>query len=86
MPPTTDHTPAPSAITQAHTADPTTMRAITQRAYGGTEVLRLETIERPTVGDDEVLIEVVAAGLDRGVWHLMTGLPYVIRLMGYGLT
>ena len=34
---------------------------------------------------DEVLIEVHAAGVDRGVWHLMTGLPYLIRLAGYGV-
>ena len=63
-----------------------TMRAVTQRAYGSAEVLSIETIDRPSPADDEVLIEVVAAGLDRGVWHLMTGLPYLIRVMGYGLT
>ncbi|MEM7322798.1 MAG: NAD(P)-dependent alcohol dehydrogenase [Actinomycetota bacterium] len=62
----------------------TTMRAVTQRAYGSAEVLSIETIDRPAPADDEVLIQVVAAGLDRGVWHLMTGLPYLIRLMGYG--
>ncbi|MCB0993492.1 MAG: NAD(P)-dependent alcohol dehydrogenase [Acidimicrobiales bacterium] len=61
------------------------MRAITQRAYGTAEVLELTTVDRPTVGSDEVLIEVVAAGLDRGVWHLMTGTPYLIRIMGFGL-
>ena len=41
---------------------------------------RSTTIDRPTIAADEVLIEVAAAGLDRGVWHLMTGLPYLIRL------
>ena len=71
-------------MTDAH--DPTTMRAITREAYGTAEVLRLDAVERPTIGDDEVLIEVAAAGLDRGVWHLMTGLPYVMRLMGFGFT
>lgn len=64
----------------------TMMRAVTQRAYGSAEVLSVETIDRPSPADDEVLIEVVAAGLDRGVWHLMTGLPYLIRLMDYGFT
>ncbi len=63
-----------------------TMRAVTQRAYGSAEVLELVSIPRPTIGSDEVLIEVVAAGLDRGVWHLMTGMPYLIRIMGYGFT
>jgi NADPH:quinone reductase-like Zn-dependent oxidoreductase len=64
----------------------TTMRAVTQRAYGSVDVLDLATIGRPTIADDEVLIEVDAAGLDRGVWHLMTGTPYLIRIMGFGLT
>ena len=61
-----------------------TMRAVTQRAYGSAEVLAVKTVDRPTVAADEVLVEVVAAGLDRGVWHLMTGLPYLIRIMGFG--
>ena len=64
----------------------TTMRAVTQRAYGSADVLDVTTMARPTIADDEVLIEVEAAGLDRGVWHLMTGKPYLIRIMGYGLT
>ena len=62
------------------------MRAITQRAYGSAEALELSEIARPEPGAGEVLIEVHAAGVDRGVWHLMTGLPYVVRLAGYGLT
>jgi len=65
---------------------PTMMRAVTQRAYGSADVLSIETIERPTPAPGEALIEVEAAGLDRGVWHLMTGLPYLIRLMGYGFS
>lgn len=63
-----------------------TMRAVVQRAYGSSETLTLAEIPRPTVASHEVLIEVHAAGVDRGVWHLMTGLPYVVRLVGYGLT
>ena len=63
-----------------------TMQAIVQDEYGDAgDVLRLEAIERPEVGDDEVLVRVHAAGLDRGVWHLMAGLPYPVRLAGYGL-
>jgi len=60
------------------------MRAILQSGYGGTEVLRLGTRERPLPREGEVLIEVAAAGLDRGTWHLMTGRPYLMRLMGFG--
>lgn len=61
------------------------MLAITQDRYGAAEVLALETVGRPTPENDEVLIEVVAAGIDRGTCHLMTGTPYLIRIAGYGL-
>ena len=61
------------------------MRAIVQQRYGSSETLRLGAAVRPSVAADEVLIEVHAAGVDRGVWHLMTGMPYLVRLMGYGL-
>jgi NADPH:quinone reductase-like Zn-dependent oxidoreductase len=60
------------------------MKVIVQDAYGSAEVLRLGEIERPEVADHEVLLRVVAAGVDRGAWHLMTGVPYVMRI-GTGL-
>jgi NADPH:quinone reductase-like Zn-dependent oxidoreductase len=63
------------------TTDGTMMQAITQDRYGEAEdVLRLEEIARPAIGDEDVLLRVHAAGVDRGVWHLMTGLPYPVRL------
>jgi len=61
------------------------MKAIVQDAYGSTDVLELRDIDTPAIADDEVLVRVHAAGVDRGVWHVMTGLPYPIRLAGYGL-
>jgi NADPH:quinone reductase-like Zn-dependent oxidoreductase len=61
------------------------MRAIVQDRYGSPDALALRDVELPVVGDDEVLIRVVAAGVDRGVWHLVTGLPYVVRFAGAGL-
>lgn len=69
-------TTAPAAPTAT-----TTMRAVVQDGYGGADVLHLA--ERPvphTVRDDEVVVRVHAAGLDRGTWHLMTGTPYAVRL------
>ncbi len=63
-----------------------TMTAITQDRYGRAEVLALDTVAVPTPEHDEVLIEVVAAGIDRGTCHLMTGTPYLIRLAGFGFT
>jgi NADPH:quinone reductase-like Zn-dependent oxidoreductase len=68
------------------TAAAQTMKAIVQDDYGeADDVLRLERIDKPEIGADEVLVRVHAAGVDRGVWHLMTGLPYPIRIAGYGL-
>jgi NADPH:quinone reductase-like Zn-dependent oxidoreductase len=63
-----------------------TMLAIVQDRYGdAADVLRLEEIARPVINDGEVLLRVHAAGVDRGAWHLMTGLPYPVRLAGYGI-
>lgn len=61
------------------------MKAIVQDTYGSTDVLGLRDIDKPEIADDEVLVRVHAAGVDRGVWHLMTGLPYPARIAGYGL-
>jgi NADPH:quinone reductase-like Zn-dependent oxidoreductase len=58
-----------------------TMRAIVQDRYGSAEVLRLDRVPQPRVADKEVLLHVHAAGLDRGTWHLMTGRPYLQRLV-----
>jgi NADPH:quinone reductase-like Zn-dependent oxidoreductase len=58
---------------------PSMMRAIVQREYGTADTLSLAVIERPTIRDNELLIHVRAAGLDRGTWHLMAGLPYAVR-------
>ena len=75
MDPTTAHRPT----TQAHT-----MRAVVQDRYGDENMLRHEHIAIPQVADDEVLVRVHAAGLDRGTWHLMTGKPYLMRIAGLG--
>jgi NADPH:quinone reductase-like Zn-dependent oxidoreductase len=57
------------------------MRAIVQDGYGSAGVLRLARIARPGIGGSEVLLRVHAAGLDRGQWHMMTGRPYLLRLI-----
>src|SRR2546425_10251315 len=61
------------------------MKAIVQDTYGSLDVLQLRDIDKPVVGDDEVLVRGRAAGVDQGVWHLMAGLPYLIRITGVGL-
>jgi NADPH:quinone reductase-like Zn-dependent oxidoreductase len=58
-----------------------TMKAIVQDVYGTADVLELRHIDKPDISDNEVLVRVHAAGVDRGVWHLMTGLPYFLRLI-----
>ncbi len=62
-----------------------TMRAVVRDRYGAPdEVLRVANVPRPTIAAGEVLVQVRAAGVDRGVWHILTGLPYPVRLAGYG--
>jgi NADPH:quinone reductase-like Zn-dependent oxidoreductase len=61
------------------------MKAIVQDRYGSADVLELRDLEKLRPEDDELLIRVHAAGVDPGVWHLMTGLPYLVRVMGFGL-
>src|SRR5215469_4001652 len=64
-----------------------TMQAIVQRRYGTVpeDLFLLEQIAKPAAGPGEVLVRVRAAGVDRGTWHLMTGLPYLARAVGFGL-
>jgi NADPH:quinone reductase-like Zn-dependent oxidoreductase len=57
------------------------MKAIVQDAYGSADVLRLRDVADPEVGEDEVLVRVRAAGCGPDVWHLMTGLPYFVRVL-----
>ena len=69
------------------TAGGTTMTAIAQDHYGSAPegLFRVAEIDRPAIGADEVLVRVHAASVDRGTWHIMSGLPYPIRLAGFGL-
>jgi NADPH:quinone reductase-like Zn-dependent oxidoreductase len=68
-----------AAVSKGAPAD--TMMAVVQDRYGSTDRLRVERIARPHPAPSEVLLRVHAAGLDRGTWHLMTGRPYMMRLV-----
>ena len=59
---------------------PSTMRAAVHDRYGEPEVIRVGQVAVPSIADDEVLLRVSAAGIDRGTWHLLTGKPYLARL------
>jgi NADPH:quinone reductase-like Zn-dependent oxidoreductase len=83
----TDAMPAPNVLsTSRATEKRETMRAVLQSGYGSSEVFRVGTAERPSAGEGEVVVKVHAAGLDRGTWHLMTGRPYLMRIMGFGFS
>jgi NADPH:quinone reductase-like Zn-dependent oxidoreductase len=83
----TGRMPSDAALagSEAATVHGSTMKAIVHDTYGSADVLELRDVDKPRVGDDDVLVRVHAAGVDPGVWHLMTGLPYLVRLMGYGV-
>jgi NADPH:quinone reductase-like Zn-dependent oxidoreductase len=78
--------PRVTAVVAGHghrpvTGQETTMQAIVQDRYGSADVLELADIDQPVPTGNEVLIQVQAAGLHRGDWHVMTGLPYLIRIV-----
>ncbi len=60
------------------------MKAIIQEKYGSPDDLELREVDKPVVGDDEVLVRVRAASVHPDVWHVVSGRPYVLRLMGAG--
>jgi len=61
------------------------MKAVVQERYGSPDDLELREVDVPVVGEEEVLVRVRAASLHPDVWHVVTGRPYLLRLMGAGL-
>jgi NADPH:quinone reductase-like Zn-dependent oxidoreductase len=61
------------------------MKAVLRDRYCSPDVLEFRDVDMPVVGDGDVLVRVHAAGVDQGVWHLVTGLPYALRLAGFGV-
>src|SRR4028118_384843 len=60
------------------------MKTIVQDKYGSPDVLELRDIDRPEIGDDQVLVRVHAAGVNPADWAIVGGLPYIARPV-YGL-
>jgi NADPH:quinone reductase-like Zn-dependent oxidoreductase len=61
------------------------MRAVLQDRYGPpAEVLRFGEAPKPVPGPGEVLVKVRAASVHPDIWHVVTGRPYILRLMGSG--
>jgi NADPH:quinone reductase-like Zn-dependent oxidoreductase len=76
--------PAKTGPAPVTAAGPGVMRAIVQDVYGSADRLRLSQIHKPVSAVGEALIQVRAAGVDRGTCHLMRGEPYLIRILGFG--
>jgi len=57
------------------------MKAMVYHDYGSPDVLELQEIDRPIVDDDQVLVRVHAASVNRRDWHFLTGTPFMVRLM-----
>src|SRR5262245_18821447 len=60
------------------------VQAIVQDRDGSADVLELREVPRPAIGDDDVLLRVRAASVHAGDWHVMTGQPYLMRVLGFG--
>src|SRR5689334_15754581 len=71
-------------LTQVAATRRDVMRAIVQDVYGSADQLRLAEVDKPVIAADEVLVQVHAAGVDRGTCHLMRGEPYLMRILGFG--
>jgi len=76
--------PGKTGLTPAMAAGRDVMRAIVQDVYGSADQLRLAEVDKPVIAADEVLVQVHAAGVDRGTCHLMRGEPYLMRILGFG--
>lgn len=62
------------------------MKAVVHTRYGSPDdVLAVREIATPPIGDDDVLVRVRAASIHPDVWHVVIGIPYVLRLMGNGV-
>ncbi len=79
-------TPSPSSPHSPTRPDqPKTMRAVVRDTYGDVEALAVRDVALPVPGNDEVLVRVHAAGIDRGALHVLAGRPSLMRVAGFGL-
>eukprot|EP00179_Madagascaria_erythrocladioides_P002484 CAMPEP_0198324978 /NCGR_PEP_ID=MMETSP1450-20131203/12851_1 /TAXON_ID=753684 ORGANISM="Madagascaria erythrocladiodes, Strain CCMP3234" /NCGR_SAMPLE_ID=MMETSP1450 /ASSEMBLY_ACC=CAM_ASM_001115 /LENGTH=335 /DNA_ID=CAMNT_0044028819 /DNA_START=72 /DNA_END=1079 /DNA_ORIENTATION=+ len=61
------------------------MMAAVRYRYGTPDVMEVRAIDRPAVKENDILIRVHSASVNKGDWHLLTGKPYLVRAMGYGM-
>ena len=73
---------SPCGPSPALPAGATPMKAIVHRCYGSPDVIRLESVPKPTLKSDELLVRVHAASVNPLDWHYLEGTPYMVRLDG----
>ena len=61
------------------------MKAVIYEKYGPPEVLQLKEIENPVPTGNKVLVKIHASSINYGDRMLVSGKPFLIRLMGYGI-
>ena len=77
---------SPCGIAPAPPAGAQSMKAIVYRCYGRPDVVKLESIAKPTLADDRLLVKVHAASVNPLDWHYMEGKPYIMRpMVGLGV-
>ena len=81
---TSSRSPLSRTVPGQGAALPPQMTAVVQDGYGGTDVLTIKTVPLPVISAGDVLVQVHAAGLAKGAWHVMTGTPYLLRVF-FGL-
>lgn len=76
---------SPCGVAQPVSANAQTMKAVVRRCYGPPDVVKLETVAKPTPANNEVLIKVRAASVNPLDWHTLRGNPYIMRMdLGLG--
>jgi NADPH:quinone reductase-like Zn-dependent oxidoreductase len=61
------------------------MRAIVQHRYGSAAVLQVAEVDKPSIGDTDVLVRVHASSVNPADWHFVTGKPYLVMRPMSGL-
>src|SRR5262245_9794797 len=62
-----------------------TMKAIVQSRYGAIDGLELRDLPIPALAPGDVRVRALASSVHPDVWHMITGQPLVLRLMGGGV-
>lgn len=62
------------------------MKAVYREIYGSADILEIKEVDKPVPKDNQMLIKVCAVSINPLDWHVMRGEPFLVRLMGFGIT